>query len=225
MTSASHHKVNIRQRDRRVARSVRQTDGRSSDSRPRCPLKMTAKSLPCNLTNNVALLIFPLSLRWWMGSGCDSPGGGQRSDRSLGSLLRHFNGSWNMSPKRPRTPRRLGADDELTATRNYRWSVLKTHKVSPRSPHLHTSVCKWLIIDINFFFFCLFHHITHTHTSLRMLMIDCGLRWRWHHHCFYLFGRSQQLLASRRLISDCFLNAFWRLMWKCNQAQNSMNPY
>lgn len=109
-----------------------------------------------------------------MGSGCDSPGGGQRSNRSLGSLLCHCNGSWNISPKRLRTPRHLSTDDELTAMRNYRWSILKTHT---QFPHLHTSICKWLIIDITDinFMSSFLSFLSHTHTSVRMLMIDCSL--------------------------------------------------
>lgn len=89
-----------------------------------------------------------------MGSGCDSLGWGLRSNRSLSSLLCHCNGGWNISPKRLRMPWCWSTDDELTALRNYRWSILKTHTVfTHSSTHLHISTCKWLIIyitDINF---------------------------------------------------------------------------
>lgn len=84
-----------------------------------------------------------------------------------------------MSPKRLQTPERLSTDDELTAMRNYRWSVLKAHKVSS-SAHLHMQM-----IDnrhqLLFSIFPLTLH-THTHTQTRahacfhMLMIDCGLQ-------------------------------------------------
>lgn len=166
-----------------------------------------------------------------MGSGCDSPGWGQRSNQSLGSLLCHCNGSWNISPKRLRTPRRLSSDDELTAMRNYRWSTLKTHTQSlhththtiSSSTHLHMQMIdnrhQWHQLYVFFFVLSLEHPHTHTLPYVcQWLIVVSG--WRWHHHCFYLFGRSQQLLASRRLISNCFLNAFWRLMWKCNQAKS-----